>query len=33
MTDDMDMQYDENEAIKFIRNYMPAEIGERYTYY
>lgn len=31
MTDDMDMQYDENEAIKFIRNYMPAEIGERYT--
>lgn len=28
---DSDMQYDESEAIKFIRNYMPADISERYS--
>lgn len=30
MAENDDMQFDENEAIKFIRNYMPADIRDRY---
>ena len=30
MAENDNMQFDENEAIKFIRNYMPADIRERY---
>lgn len=30
MTDNFDIQFDENDAIKFIRRYMPADISDRY---
>lgn len=30
MTDNIDMQFDENDAIKFIRRYMPDDISNRY---
>lgn len=28
---DSDMQYDESEAIKFIRDYMPEDVSGRYS--
>lgn len=31
MAADNDLQYDENEAIKFIRDYMPENIRDNYT--
>ncbi len=31
MAEDNDMMYDESEAIKYIRSYMPQEISVRYT--
>ena len=31
MAAENDMQYDENEAIKFIRDYMPQDIAQRYS--
>lgn len=30
MSEDSFMQYDEAEAVKFIRNYMPEDIRDRY---
>lgn len=30
MAENEELQFDENDAIKFIRNYMPADIRDRY---
>ncbi|MDR2146049.1 MAG: hypothetical protein LBE91_06295 [Tannerella sp.] len=31
MNEEIDLKYDDDEAVRFIRNYLPAEIGTKFS--